>query len=222
MTTSTPTIYTPRTRPQLAKLVRSEIEKLGPQADLNHIDTSNIVNMSELFFQSEFFGNISRWNTSKVEYMDGMFQESVFNGDISCWDVSNVRRMDAMFFHGQFNGDLSLWKVGSVRTMDSMFAGSKFSGDLSTWQSEYLLHAEGMFVDTNFLGDLGQLPHSPEMLRKMFVVDLHVFREQQMQQFQEYLDHRSTVEKLTTIASNLHQQQQTQQDKVERRHTFAL
>ena len=54
-------------------IVRNELSKLGPEADLNHIDVSKVTNM------------------------DSVFRLSQFNGDISMWDVSNVRNMDHMF-----------------------------------------------------------------------------------------------------------------------------
>lgn len=44
--------------------------------------------MSDLFYYSEFNGDISKWDVSNVENMNSMFEESSFNGDISKWDVS--------------------------------------------------------------------------------------------------------------------------------------
>ena len=46
--------------------------------------------------------------------MSGMFYDSQFNGDISKWDVSNVTNMSVMFSDSQFNGDISNWDVSNV------------------------------------------------------------------------------------------------------------
>ena len=41
--------------------------------------------------------------------MEGMFCNSQFNGDLSKWDVSNVTGMINMFSNAQFDGDISEW-----------------------------------------------------------------------------------------------------------------
>jgi len=46
--------------------------------------------MNNLFFYSDFKGDISNWNVSNVKSMVGMFKGSFFNGDISKWNVANV------------------------------------------------------------------------------------------------------------------------------------
>jgi surface protein len=53
--------------------------------------------------------------TTKITDMSGMFYDSQFNGDISNWDVSNVTNMSVMFEYSQFNGDISNWDVSNVR-----------------------------------------------------------------------------------------------------------
>jgi len=78
-------------------LINQEMKKNGPNCDLNHIDVSNVTNMSYMFFNSQFNGDISNWDVSKVTDMYGMFYNSSFNGDISNWDVSNVTEMGFMF-----------------------------------------------------------------------------------------------------------------------------
>ena len=79
------------------------------------------------------YGDISLWDVSNVTNMSDMFYESEFNGDISKWSVSNVQDMSWMFYLSQFNGDISRWDVSNVTDMCQMFEGSQFQGDISDW-----------------------------------------------------------------------------------------
>ena len=51
-----------------------------------------------MFFDSEFNGDISKWDVSNVTDMEGMFRFSKFNGDLSNWDVSNVTNSANIFY----------------------------------------------------------------------------------------------------------------------------
>ena len=61
--------YHPKTRDELKELVNKLIEERGYNADLNDIDTSEITDMTTLFYNSKFNGDISNWNVSNVKYM---------------------------------------------------------------------------------------------------------------------------------------------------------
>ena len=104
--------YHPKDRDELEKLVKKLIEERGNEADLNDIDTSDIEDMSKIFYASKFDGDISKWNVSNVKSMYKMFTRSKFtgkNGDISNWDVSNVEKNFAMFRFSPIDKNRPKW-----------------------------------------------------------------------------------------------------------------
>ena len=119
------------------KIIKDELDRLGHDADLNHIDVSKVTTMYNLFncvhnpYISDRLG---------PDYVD-------LNPDISRWDVSNVMNMDSMFkFCEKFNCDLSLWDVSNVKDMYGMFYGCKnFNQDLSKWKVDNVKDIRGMF-----------------------------------------------------------------------------
>ena len=113
--------YHPKTRDELEDIINKRIKSEGNECDLNDIDTSNITDMSSLFKDSKFDGDISKWNVSNVENMRYMFTNSKFDGDISNWDVSNVTNMNNMFIYSKFNSDISNWDVSNVTNNIDMF-----------------------------------------------------------------------------------------------------
>ena len=140
------------------QIVKDELGRLGNDADLNHIDVSEVTNMKGLF-RCDDYGelwpnvrnlnpDISRWNVRKVETMKFMFAfNENFNKDISGWDVSNVKDMDHMFYAAKkFNQDLSEWDVSSVKSMFLMFGYCEnFNQDLSKWDVRNVKRSYDMF-----------------------------------------------------------------------------
>ena len=156
-------------RQHLEETICQLMNAYGPNVDLNHLDVSNVTDMSGLFgaiydertgqcvknslFQA-FNGDISRWNVGNVTNMQGMFKSSQFNGNISGWDVSNVTNMREMFTFSQFNRDLSGWDVSNVQDMVWMFQNSQFNGDISGWNVSNVHNMGCMFSFSQFNGDL--------------------------------------------------------------------
>ena len=127
--------YVPKTKKELQDIIKQRIKKEGNKCNLNDIDVSKITDMSELFCNSKFNGNISRWDVSNVKYMFGMFACSKFNQDISDWDVSKVEDMSVMFYNSNFNQDISLWDVSKITKagMTNIFNNSPLEGKEKEW-----------------------------------------------------------------------------------------
>jgi len=141
---------TAKDKDHLKQLIEEEVKLNGVNCNLNHIDVSGVLDMSSLFYESAFNGDISQWDTSRVVNMLGMFQSSVFNGDISAWDVSKVQSMGFMFSKSEFDQCISEWNLSGVTSMDYMFAGSKFNKDISRWNVSNVRNMSGMFFNGVF------------------------------------------------------------------------
>ena len=145
------------TNETIKQIVKSELDRLGHDADLNHIDVSEVTNMKSLFScvtgnlgekYKDLNPDISQWNTSNVENMRYMFYDcEKFNQDLSRWDVSKVIYMQFMFCYCKnFNQDISGWNVSNVKTMNSMFyACEKFNRDISGWDVKNVKYKDFMF-----------------------------------------------------------------------------
>ena len=121
------------------QIVKDELDRFGHDANLNHIDVSEVTNMNSLF---NCVLNPYVSNRLGPDYDD-------LNPDISMWDVSNVTNMDSMFkFCFDFNCDISKWDVSKVQNMYYMFYGcKKFNQDLSRWNVRKVKEHRNMFYD---------------------------------------------------------------------------
>ena len=89
--------YKVNSKDELDKIITCIID-VNYKANLNWIDTSSIKDMSILFKDAEFDGDISEWDVSNVINMESMFENSSFNQDISNWNVDNVRYTRFIFY----------------------------------------------------------------------------------------------------------------------------
>ena len=129
------------TNDTLFDIVDDEIKKLGQEANLNHIDVSQVTKMYSrdlggLFEGVTFNGDISEWDVSNVTNFECMFvDDKIFNCDISSWNTSSAIDMSDMFRNCVvFNKDLNSWDVSNVKNMNSMFRRcEKFNKSLSNW-----------------------------------------------------------------------------------------
>ena len=144
-------------------------------------DTSNVTDMSYMFYQNNFNQDIGNWDVSNVEDMKYMFHSGVFNQDIGSWDTSSVTDMSLMFAYNdefnqdigswdtskvttmrmmlrdmdKFNQNLNSWDVSNVTDMINLFRGSEvFNGNISSWDTSKVTDMTGMFANTPFNQDI--------------------------------------------------------------------
>ena len=75
----------PANKEELIDIINQRIEEYGPKCDLNDIDVSRVKDMSNLFENSEFDGDISKWDVSNVKSMYNMFENSPLDGKEPSW-----------------------------------------------------------------------------------------------------------------------------------------
>ena len=146
--------------------------------DTNTWDTSNVTDMSYMFYQTGYganafnIGDISNWDTSKVTNMEKMFyftgtNATSFHLDLSNgtgWNTGIVQNMREMFagagrnsnsFSLDLTPDNNSWNTSNVTNMRSMFqeAGFRSStwsiGDISNWNTSNVTDMTFMFYQAN-------------------------------------------------------------------------
>jgi surface protein len=186
------------TNKTIHRIVKDEIAKYGDNADLNHIDVSNVTDMYRMFQDSSFNGDISKWDVSNVTFMNYMFSRSAFDGDLSQWNVSNATHMEEVFQESLFNGDISHWDVSNVKYMASMFEYSAFNGDISNWNISKVIGMETMFSHAAFNGDLSTWVLHPDcdaqdMFYESKAIAPPLFRIDTIENYLEKLEHTYNI-----------------------------
>ena len=75
----------PKSSNELKQMINDEISKNGVNCSLNHIDVSEIPDMTAMFYDSQFMGDISKWDVSNVKDMKFMFRNSPLQDNPPKW-----------------------------------------------------------------------------------------------------------------------------------------
>ena len=130
--------------------------------DLSNFDTSNITNMSNMFFGCSSLTtlNLNNFDTSKVLYMEDMFGycTSLTNLNLNSFDTSNVISMLGMFkgCNNLISVDLSSFNTQNVKSMFDMFKGCNKlkSLNLNNFKTDNVDNMNDMFSDCRSLTSL--------------------------------------------------------------------
>ncbi len=129
------------------------------ELDLSNFDTSNVVNMRNMFCDCECTSlDLSSFNTSKVTDMEAMFYccKSLKELNLSNFDTSKVKNMNSMFYmcFSLEELDLSSFNTSKVTDMGSMFSycESLKELDISSFDTSNATNVKSMFYNSKLLG----------------------------------------------------------------------
>ena len=203
------------------QIVKDELDRLGYDADLNHIDVSEVTTMysgggtigwNGSPFYNEVINNkdeiisrkinvdVSKWNVSKCTNFAYMFYECyIFNCDISEWDVSKANTFSQMFsFCEKFNSDLSSWNTSNVTKMTGMF-NRCLSFDFKTianWDVSNVTNAAWIFANNEDTLKKQNVDLSKLCFSSIHYSNRHAFSNTQLEQ-----DKRPFIRQNTSHAS---------------------
>lgn len=75
----------PTSKQELQEIIEDTIYKKGNKCDLNFIDVSLITDMSNLFFEIDFKGDISKWNVANIRNKTFMFVDTLLEENPPEW-----------------------------------------------------------------------------------------------------------------------------------------
>ena len=139
----------------------TELYKLSTIKNISNLNTSNVTDMSMMFYYCNNLENIdlSNFDTSKVTNMRRMFDccYSLENLNISGFETSKVTDMSSMFYNCMSlrNIDLNELDTSKVTDMSYMFGSSDDYGgildnfDFSNFDTSSVINMKGMFAGAN-------------------------------------------------------------------------
>jgi surface protein len=123
--------------------------KLEQAESISHWDTSNVTDMSHMFWDAEAFNQpVSSFDTSNVTNMAYMFKNAyAFNQPVSNFDTSNVTNMAWMFSRAYaFNQSVSNFDTSKVTDMKYMFwCAYAFNQPVSNFNTSKVTDMSWMF-----------------------------------------------------------------------------
>ena len=131
--------------------------------DLSNFDTSQVTNISNIFYNSSNITNIifgPGWTNEKITDMSRLFYDlsNLSNISFNGFKTTNVTNMSDMFqyCHNLTNLDLSSFDTSQVTDMSDMFSSchSLTSLDLSSFDTSNVTNMGGMFYYCNSLTSL--------------------------------------------------------------------
>ena len=137
-------------------------DKLNEIENINLLDTSNVKNMSGMFYYCYKLTSldVSNFDTSQVTNMSSMFYgcSGLTNLDVSNFDTSEVTNMSSMFYgcSGLTSLDLSNFDTSQVTNMSLMFyyCSKLTSLDVSKFDTSEVTTMSHMFYECNNLTGL--------------------------------------------------------------------
>ena len=133
--------------------------------DLNHVNTSNVINISGMFENCSSLTSLdlSNWNTGNVNIMNSMFKSCT---SLNSLDVSNFNTSMVYTMYSMFEGcsslvrlDLSGWDTRNGTDMSRMFFGCSKLRTICVgggWTTQIALNSNSMFYGcTSLVGGMG-------------------------------------------------------------------
>ena len=138
--------------PTVSFMLFDRIPRLVSINNLDKIDTSNVTNMGEMFWNCWSLTelDVTKFNTSNVVYMHEMFKgcDALAKLDVSNFDTRNVISMSSMFrdCKSLTKLDVSKWNTSNVTNMYDMFCSSGLTElDLSNFDTSKVTNMSYMF-----------------------------------------------------------------------------